>query len=196
MDRCHVVLATLFVAKQYHSLPPSIIDVRIRRFAVLVFRPVCSALSYVRYLPFSRGEEMSDTGAFLVSAVGQIEKAHFPDFDNVYCKYAFVSGPDWEIVTVSVLWRYEFACIRGISVRHSSPCLVVWGGWRGESKYAFAFGRPLWNAATYFCGRFGSWRVFESKYPKRFNSNVTRYVSKKSCARCSSFLNRLSLFRK
>jgi len=143
MDRCHVVLATLFVAKQYHSLPPSIIDVRIRRFAVLVFRPVCSALSYVRYLPFSRGEEMSDTGAFLVSAVGQIEKAHFPDFDNVYCKYAFVSGPDWEIVTVSVLWRYEFACIRGISVRHSSPCLVVWGGWRGESKYAFAFGRPF-----------------------------------------------------
>ncbi|XP_050526209.1 B9 domain-containing protein 1-like [Daktulosphaira vitifoliae] len=42
---------------------------------------------------------MSDNGIFLISAVGQIEKAHFPDFDNMYCKYAFVYGPDWEIVT-------------------------------------------------------------------------------------------------
>lgn len=42
------------------------------------------------------------SGVFLVSTVGQIEKAHFPNFDNMYCKYAFVYGPDWEIVTVSV----------------------------------------------------------------------------------------------
>lgn len=40
-------------------------------------------------------------GVFLVSAVGQIEKAQFPNYDNMYCKYVFVYGPDWEIVTVS-----------------------------------------------------------------------------------------------
>lgn len=43
------------------------------------------------------------SGVFLVSAIGQIEKAHFPNFDNMYCKYVFVCGPDWEIVTVSVV---------------------------------------------------------------------------------------------
>lgn len=42
------------------------------------------------------------SGVFLVAAVGQIEKAHFPNFDNMYCKYTFVYGPDWEIVSVSV----------------------------------------------------------------------------------------------
>jgi len=40
-------------------------------------------------------------GIFLVSTVGQIEKAHFPNFDNMYCKFSFVYGPDWEIVNVS-----------------------------------------------------------------------------------------------
>lgn len=44
--------------------------------------------------------EMID-GVFLVAAIGQIEKAHFPNYDNMYCKYVFVYGPDWEIVSVS-----------------------------------------------------------------------------------------------
>lgn len=49
-----------------------------------------------------RGDSASSSsGAFLVSAVGQIEKAHFPDFNDMYCKYTFVYGPDWELVTVS-----------------------------------------------------------------------------------------------
>lgn len=47
-------------------------------------------------------------GAFLVSAVGQIEKAHFPDFDDMYCKYAFVHGSDWELVTVSTRFCARF----------------------------------------------------------------------------------------
>lgn len=47
------------------------------------------------------------SGVFLVSAVGQIEKAHFPNYDNIYCKYVFVYGPDWEIVTVSVLSHFR-----------------------------------------------------------------------------------------
>jgi len=47
------------------------------------------------------GGESTAGGVFLVSVVGQIEKAHFPNYDNMYCKYTFVYGPDWEIVTVS-----------------------------------------------------------------------------------------------
>ncbi|KAL5242348.1 hypothetical protein ACI65C_009758 [Semiaphis heraclei] len=45
------------------------------------------------------GSESTPGGVFLVSVVGQIEKAHFPNYDNMYCKYTFVYGPDWEIVT-------------------------------------------------------------------------------------------------
>lgn len=45
------------------------------------------------------GSESTTGGVFLVSVVGQIEKAHFPNYDNMYCKYTFVYGPDWEIVT-------------------------------------------------------------------------------------------------
>jgi len=66
---------------------------------------------------------MSDGGSFLVSAVGQIEKAHFPDFDDVYCKYAFVTGPDWEIVTVSV--RAVLSPPRATDHRPPSLCLCV-----------------------------------------------------------------------
>lgn len=38
---------------------------------------------------------------FLISVIGQIERADFPDFDNIYCKYCFVYGPDWELVSVN-----------------------------------------------------------------------------------------------
>lgn len=37
---------------------------------------------------------------FLVSVNGQIEKADYPDFDSIYCKYCFVYGPDWELTVV------------------------------------------------------------------------------------------------
>lgn len=40
---------------------------------------------------------------FLISVTGQIEKAEFPDFDNIYCKYCFVYGPDWELISVSII---------------------------------------------------------------------------------------------
>ncbi|XP_065222053.1 B9 domain-containing protein 1 [Planococcus citri] len=36
---------------------------------------------------------------FLISVTGQIETADFPDFDNIYCKYCFVYGPDWELIS-------------------------------------------------------------------------------------------------
>ncbi|KAF4521176.1 hypothetical protein B566_EDAN010638 [Ephemera danica] len=42
---------------------------------------------------------MSTGSYFLVSVTGQIESAEFPEFDNIYCKYAFAHGPDWQIMT-------------------------------------------------------------------------------------------------
>ncbi|KAH6575712.1 hypothetical protein BASA61_007777 [Batrachochytrium salamandrivorans] len=30
---------------------------------------------------------------------GQIESAHFPEFDNLYCKFSFLQGPDWSILS-------------------------------------------------------------------------------------------------
>lgn len=41
------------------------------------------------------------SNGFLLSVVGQIEKADFPDFDNLYCKYCFMFGQDWDITSVS-----------------------------------------------------------------------------------------------
>jgi len=54
------------------------------------------------------GSESTSGGVFLVSVVGQIEKGHFSNYDNMYCKYAFVYGPDWEIVTVSFPHTFYF----------------------------------------------------------------------------------------
>lgn len=39
---------------------------------------------------------------FYFSLIGRIEKADFPHFDNLYCKYCFNYGPDWEVTTVSI----------------------------------------------------------------------------------------------
>ncbi|XKL62909.1 hypothetical protein PGB90_002742 [Kerria lacca] len=36
---------------------------------------------------------------FLITVIGQIEMADFPDFDNIYCKYCFVYGSDWELIS-------------------------------------------------------------------------------------------------
>uniref|UniRef100_A0A1B6CRV4 B9 domain-containing protein 1 n=1 Tax=Clastoptera arizonana TaxID=38151 RepID=A0A1B6CRV4_9HEMI len=36
---------------------------------------------------------------FLISIFGQIEKAFFPGFDDLYCKYCLVSGPDWNLLS-------------------------------------------------------------------------------------------------
>ncbi|XP_037093921.1 B9 domain-containing protein 1-like, partial [Pollicipes pollicipes] len=35
---------------------------------------------------------------FMVSVTGQIESASLADFDDVYCRYSFHHGPDWEMV--------------------------------------------------------------------------------------------------
>lgn len=39
----------------------------------------------------------TNSSVFLVMVAGQIETGDFPDFDDVYCKYCFVYGPDWTI---------------------------------------------------------------------------------------------------
>ncbi|MEE6497871.1 hypothetical protein FKM82_002903 [Ascaphus truei] len=37
----------------------------------------------------------SSASVFLLNVNGQIESAEFPEFDELYCKYCFVYGPDW-----------------------------------------------------------------------------------------------------
>lgn len=44
---------------------------------------------------------MSVEGQFFLSITGSIEHAEFYDADNVYCKYSFHFGPEWNVVTVS-----------------------------------------------------------------------------------------------
>ncbi|KAK9511576.1 hypothetical protein O3M35_000207 [Rhynocoris fuscipes] len=39
--------------------------------------------------------------AFILSVVGQIESADFPEYDHVYCKYSFMYGQDWDITAGS-----------------------------------------------------------------------------------------------
>ncbi|XP_054271875.1 B9 domain-containing protein 1 [Macrosteles quadrilineatus] len=34
---------------------------------------------------------------FYISVIGRIEKAEFPNFDNLYCKFSFHYGQDWEV---------------------------------------------------------------------------------------------------
>ncbi|KAL0275464.1 UNVERIFIED_CONTAM: hypothetical protein PYX00_003300 [Menopon gallinae] len=44
------------------------------------------------------GEIESRTN-FMISVNGQIQSAVFPYFEDIYCKYTFVSGPDWVIIS-------------------------------------------------------------------------------------------------
>ncbi|TPX40690.1 hypothetical protein SeLEV6574_g06470 [Synchytrium endobioticum] len=39
------------------------------------------------------------SGAFSLVINGQIESAHFPGMDNLYCKFSFVHGPDWVVLS-------------------------------------------------------------------------------------------------
>ncbi|XP_064406936.1 B9 domain-containing protein 1-like isoform X2 [Halichondria panicea] len=36
---------------------------------------------------------------FLLMVSGQIESAEFPEYDDLYCNYSFVSGQDWAVVS-------------------------------------------------------------------------------------------------
>ncbi|XP_029169147.1 LOW QUALITY PROTEIN: B9 domain-containing protein 1-like [Nylanderia fulva] len=42
---------------------------------------------------------MSVEGQFFLSITGSIEHAEFYEADNVYCKYRFHFGPEWNVVT-------------------------------------------------------------------------------------------------
>jgi len=39
----------------------------------------------------------SGTSVFLLMVNGQIETVEFPEFDNIYCRYTYVYGQDWDI---------------------------------------------------------------------------------------------------
>ncbi|KAK6098066.1 hypothetical protein MT418_002132 [Batrachochytrium dendrobatidis] len=36
---------------------------------------------------------------FVLVCSGQIESAHFPEYDNLYCKFSFLFGQDWSILS-------------------------------------------------------------------------------------------------
>ncbi|XP_023702106.1 B9 domain-containing protein 1 isoform X3 [Cryptotermes secundus] len=42
---------------------------------------------------------MTAAGVFMISLAGQIESAEFHEFDDIYCKYCFVYGPDWVVTS-------------------------------------------------------------------------------------------------
>lgn len=42
---------------------------------------------------------MAASSVFLVMVSGQIETAEFPEFDDLYCKYAFTYGQDWLVTS-------------------------------------------------------------------------------------------------
>lgn len=43
---------------------------------------------------------------FVVSVNGAIEAAEFPEYDELYCRYFFDYGPDWQIINVSYLLNF------------------------------------------------------------------------------------------
>ncbi|OUC42798.1 hypothetical protein D917_10225 [Trichinella nativa] len=48
----------------------------------------------------SSASVMYPTG-FLLMINGQIETAQFFNASDIYCKYCFVHGPDWNVLSVS-----------------------------------------------------------------------------------------------
>ena len=43
---------------------------------------------------------------FLLSVIGEIESSDFPGYDNIYCKYCFSCGTDWDITSVRIETSY------------------------------------------------------------------------------------------
>ena len=80
---------------------------------------VCAYWMYIVYgtLVHSAADGMAAGGGgsgtalsqqcFLLSVTGQIESAQFAGLDDLYCRYSFHTGPDWEIVTVSGVVRWQ-----------------------------------------------------------------------------------------
>ncbi|KAI8612220.1 B9 domain-containing protein 1 [Chytriomyces sp. MP71] len=77
---------------------------------------------------------------FSVTAIGQIESALYPNFDNLYCKYSFKYGPDWVVVNGLEDGLTQMA-------RSSS------GGTFSQSMYSSGtFARPcVWNFPIDLC---------------------------------------------
>ncbi|KAI8929801.1 B9 domain-containing protein [Entophlyctis helioformis] len=45
------------------------------------------------------GGMMPHASFFGLVCSGQIESAYFPEFDNLYCKFSFLHGPDWSVLS-------------------------------------------------------------------------------------------------
>lgn len=62
--------------------------------------------------------------AFVLSVVGQIESADFPEYDHVYCKYSFMYGQDWDITTVCIGSNSTILCTNQKEFKFLSYCLL------------------------------------------------------------------------
>jgi B9 domain-containing protein 1 len=56
---------------------------------------------------------MASGGVFMLSVAGQIESAEFHEFDDIYCKYCFVYGPDWVVTSVSPFSNFSWFIVTG-----------------------------------------------------------------------------------
>lgn len=56
---------------------------------------------------------MASGGVFMLSIAGQIESAEFNEFDDIYCKYCFVYGPDWVVTSVSPFSNFSWFFVTG-----------------------------------------------------------------------------------
>jgi hypothetical protein len=61
---------------------------------------ILNVFVYTDQLKFVYKQIMSGGGLFMISVAGQIESAEFHEFDDIYCKYCFVYGPDWVVTSV------------------------------------------------------------------------------------------------
>jgi B9 domain-containing protein 1 len=57
---------------------------------------------------------MASGGVFMLSVTGQIESAEFHEFDDIYCKYCFVYGPDWVVTSVSPFSNFSWFIVTGL----------------------------------------------------------------------------------
>ncbi|XP_072532428.1 B9 domain-containing protein 1 isoform X1 [Salminus brasiliensis] len=61
----------------------------------------------------------SNPSVFLLMVSGQIEGAHFPEYDDLYCKYCFVYGHDWAPTSVSEV-QISHPVVLSLEPQHTS----------------------------------------------------------------------------
>lgn len=115
-----------------------------------------------------------DVIGFHVMITGQVESARFHGIDNLYCKYVFVYGPDWQPVQGSQQGISQVSRKQG-----GGNNTVVWNFPIDASyKTTNAFGWPRLVLSVYSIDSLGRdvVRGYSSVLIPPFPGNYTRYV--------------------